>query len=207
MNPQTIKKENERFLRSIDITVNLNLPLIESPSELKPRGSREIAIRSVVLAHFIGVGYEEPVLECKNALQQYGLYEHCTPKEKILLESPSLTNQQKINCSWLKESIQALAWCMGMVELNLLNFCDKNLGSRLPLGSNPKKFIDEALLRPFDEIYREADLHFRAHWAWRDAQLKGVHCKLQSGIVVYRRRALDWAVGIPYDWDEIPLDT
>lgn len=207
VNPESVKSENERLLQSLGVAVNPTLPLVENPTELQPRTAREIVQRALVLGYVIGIGFGQSGDRLKAALRQHSLYEFTTPKERGLLDSNSPSKQDQINCTWLTECVQALAWCMEMVDLDLHRQCDDDLGPRFPIFADPEPFLATARLRNFDEIYAAADLHYRAHWACRDAQLKGESCPLNMGIIKERRRALDWALGVPFEWDEIPLDT
>ena len=64
-----------------------------------------------------------------------------------------------------------------------------------------------AQLRPFEELYAQADLHYRLHWAARQARLDGTEFPVPEMTVEMRRRALDWIIGVPEDWDDISTDT
>ena len=86
--------------------------------------------------------------------------------------------------------------------------CDDDLASRFPNPfSDPLSFISQASLQPFDLIYEQADLHFRLHWAARNAQLTGTRSPIHEGLIRERRKALDLVIGVELDWDEIPQDT
>jgi hypothetical protein len=207
LDPESVRRANEQLLQSLGVVINAALPGIEGPNELQPRSADEVGQRAVVLGYIIGIGFRQPGTRLLAALQQYGLYEATTPEERRLLNSNAPTRQEQINCTWLTECVQALAWCMGLVGLDLQRRCDDDLGPRFPIFKEPQPFIATAKLRPFEEIYRMADLHYRAHWACRDAQLNHLASPLNEGVVKERRRALDWVIGVPYKWDEIPLDT
>ena len=75
------------------------------------------------------------------------------------------------------------------------------------VAAGPAAFIASAALRPFEEIYRQADLHYRLHWAARNARLTGAEFPVTEGFIRERRKALDWVIGVEPDWDEIPSDT
>ncbi len=118
------------------------------------------------------------------------------------------TQQEKVNATWLTECVQSLAWCMGLVELNPFRRCDDDLASHFPAPfTDPSGFISDAVLRPLDEIYQQADLHYRLHWADRNARLIGTQCSVDEGLISERRKPLDWVIGVEADRDEIPLDT
>jgi len=76
---------------------------------------------------------------------------------------------------------------MKLVDLDLRETCDDDLGPRFPIFSDPEAFIRSAQLRPFEDIYRAADLHYRAHWACRNAQLMRSPETLNTSVVMERR--------------------
>ena len=77
-----------------------------------------------------------------------------------------------------------------------------------PAFSDPSDFIKGATLRSFDDIYAQADLHCRMHWAARNSRLTGAECPVKEGFfIAERRKPLDWVIGVEADWDEVPMDT
>ena len=125
-----------------------------------------------------------------------------------LLSKAEYTQQEKVNAVWLVECVQGLAWCLSLVELDPFKHCDDNLASHFPQPfGNPSKFISQAKLRPLGEIFQQVDLHYRLHWAARNARLRGRSCKIAEGFISERRKALDWAIGVELDWDRVPLNT
>jgi hypothetical protein len=76
-----------------------------------------------------------------------------------------------------------------------------------PAFTDPTPFIESATLRSFDDIYLQADRHYRLHWAARNARLTGSDCPIEEGFIRERRKPLDWVIGVADDWDEIPMDT
>jgi hypothetical protein len=104
--------------------------------------------------------------------------------------------------------MQSFAWCLGLAALDCFKHCDDDLASRFPDPfADPSGFIEAATLRPFDEIYRMADLHYRLHWATRQSRLMAGDFPISEGFVRERRKALDWVIGVEPDWDEVPSDT
>ncbi len=141
-------------------------------------------------------------------LRDTGLIEHASRNERNLLGRINPTEQDKIDAEWMAESVQGLAWCMGLVELDPFRGCDDNLASHLPKPfSDPSAFIDTARLKPFEEIYQQADLHYRLHWAARSAKLRGEQTAVREDWILERRKSLDWVIGVEGDWDKISLDT
>jgi hypothetical protein len=156
----------------------------------------------------IGIGFGADASRLKVSLGEFGLFEHASVKEQDLLSKSQHTQQEKVNVTWLTECVQSLAWCLRLVELDPFQRCDDDLASHFPRPfSDPRGFISEATLRPIEEIYQQVDLHYRLHWAARNARLRGHRSIADEGLISERRKALDWVIGVEADWDEVPLDT
>lgn len=208
MTPALAKTASQEFLRRHSVEVNEALPLIEAVEELSPQDARSVAIRSVVLSYVIGIGFGADSRRLKASLEQFGLLDRASVQERDLLCRSEFTQQQKVNATWLTECVQSLAWCLGLVELDPFRRCDDDLASHFPQPfTDPSRFISEATLRPMDEIYQQTDLHYRLHWAARNARLMGHRSRVDEGLISERRKALEWVIDVEADWDEIPLDT
>jgi hypothetical protein len=208
MSPVIAKTASHEFLRLHMIEINETLPFIEAADELHSQDVRSVAIRSVVLCYVIGIGFGAEAKRLKASLEEFGLFNHASPKEQDLLGRETHTAQEKINATWLIECVQSFAWCLGLVDLDPFRPCDNDLASHFPKPfKDPASFISEATFRPFNEIYQQADLHYRLHWAARNARLTGRPSKITESLISERRRALDWAIGVEFDWDEVGLYT
>jgi hypothetical protein len=206
--PALAKTKSHEFLKSHSVEINETLPLIEAMEELNPQDARSVAARIMVLSHVIGIGFGAGTERLRKSLEEFDLLKYASAKEQILLNKSEHTQQEKTNVTWLTECVQSLAWCLGLVDLNPFRMCDDNLANHFPKPfADPNNFISAATLRPFDEIYQQVDLHYRLHWAARNARLLGRHTNLVEGLISERRKALDWAIGVEANWDEIPLDT
>lgn len=208
MTPDAAKIISESFLREHGIEINVTLPIIETPSELSPQTSKAVATRGVVLSYIIGLGFGASGGQIKPALVDYGLIDALSANELQLVNSDAISDQDKINCTWLTECAQSLAYCLGLADLDPFRPCDDDLASHFPDPfSDPNPFIESAALRSFDDVYLQADLHYRIHWAARNSRLTGTGCPVKESFIRERRRPLDWVIGVEADWDEIPLDT
>ena len=208
MTPDAAKKRSEAFLRENGIAVNPTLPTLETLDELSPQSPIAVAKRAIVLSYMVGIGFGQAGERMKQPLVDYGLANAISRNELELLDSESITEQDRINCTWLTECIQSLGYCLGMTALDPFRSCDENLASCFPEAfTDPTTFIESATLRPFDEIYFQADLHYRIHWAARNARLTGSDCPIKEGFIGERRKPLDWVIGVEDDWDEVPMDT
>ncbi|MDM8562376.1 DUF4272 domain-containing protein [Candidatus Marithioploca araucensis] len=208
MDPEKLKLKSHFFLKKHSIPINESLPLIETIDELSPQDSKSVAQRIIILNHVIGIGFDAYPKKLLNALIEFDLLNFASTQERSLLSKKKHTDQEKIDATWQIECVQSLAWCLGLVDFNPLNDCDDNLASHFPKPyCEPKDFIESVKLRRWDEIFEQADLHYRIHWAARDSRLKSAESPVQEGLISERRKALDWVIGVEQDWDEIPLDT
>ena len=208
MTPSLAKTSSHEILRRYGVQINESLPEIEPREGLHPQDERSVAIRCVVLSHVIGIGFGGDAARLKGLLEEFDLYQFASPGEQDLLSRHEHTGQERVNATWLTECVQSLAWCLGLVDLDPFRRCDDDLASHLPPpAADPRDFISKATLRSFDEIYQQADLHYRLHWAARNARLMRHHCRVSEGLIGERRKALDWVVGVAANWDEIPDST
>lgn len=204
---EELKKRNTEYLRSIGIAVPDHLPQIEDLDEVNPRLASDVAGRLCALAYVIGLDYDVKGSELLKHLKYFNLMPYVSKYEKDVLNKNSIGDQDKINMSWLAESAQALAWCIGIADLDHFKHCEDDLADKIPIKFDPSEFIEEARLRPIEDIQRQSDLLYRMHWYTRHCGLEGQNCKLSGGIIFERRKAIDWVYGVEEEWDEVPMDT
>ena len=137
-------------------------------------------------------------------MKDFSLVPHASAHELDMLGRQKHTEQERIDATWMTECMQSFAWCLGLADLDHRKFCDDDLADCFPAPyEDPSVFIASATLRPFEEIYRQADLHYRLHWAARGAR----DATLSESLIRERRKALDWVIGVEADWDEVPGNT
>jgi Domain of unknown function (DUF4272) len=208
MTPEDAKQRSEQQLRQLGVRINPNLPLVEGPSELSPRDAQEVMSRAFVLSYVIGVGHGRPGTEMLERVRKAGLESVLTLQEQEWLAAKRLGPQTRAEVAWFVESVQACAWALGLVELHPLKHAPDELADHfLSPAIDPAARIRGARLRPNEELYAQADLFYRLHWAARQAQLDRTPFPQPEISVRMRRRALDWIIGVPYEWDEVPTDT
>ena len=175
---------------------------------IRDRIAESVAKRCMVISHIIGIGFGGAATKLREAVVKFGLLDSLSNHEKDMLSREKHTKQEKIDAEWLAECMQSFAWCLGLDSLEPLQYCGDDLASRFPAPfTDPSDFISGAVLRPYDEIYRQADLHYRLHWAARNARLTSIEFPVKEGLIRERRKALDWVIGVEADWDEVPSDT
>lgn len=208
VDPEKIKISSMKSLRSLGVEVADYLPTLEAESELSPKNSTDVARRCAVLNQIIGIGFGADLGGLRDSMIRYNIMDYTSDHERDMLTRASVTSQEKIDAEWVVECTQSFAWCLGLADLNPLNHCDDDLASCYPSPhEDPSSFIASAKLKSFSEIYGQADLHYRLHWAARNARLNQDDFPVSESIIRERRRALDWVIGVEDNWDEIPSDT
>ena len=206
MSSLEVKQQNELRLQELGVIVNASLPRIEEPVRLRPRSAQQVATRAWVLNCVAGVGSGRNADDVMDQLRATDLLDFLTPRERNMLRKPRFTTSDRAWSACLGEAAHGCAWAMCLLDTDPLEKSPPTLTSLFPPG-DPHPYILAARLRSFDEIYRRADLNYRLHWAARQARFDGTRFPLPEAHIQLRRHALDWVVGFPYDWDEMPLDT
>ncbi len=204
---EAIKRGSETRLRAVGVAIDPNLPLIDSLDEVQPRPARDAAGRACALGYIASLGFGADRDETAADLSRYHLDEWVTSRERALLDADAISEQDRIDCTWAPEAIQALAWALGLVSLDPTRHCDEDLASNFPVRSDPSDFIATAEIRSIRELQEEVDFHYRLHWWVRSCELSGARSGFDTDVVVERRRALEWLYGGCVAWDEISLDT
>ena len=130
----------------------------------------------------------------------------------IIVFSNELTKDQLVDFTWQYESINVLAWVLGLnKDLSFPNqLCDVRalLGYIAPC-ENFEEFLSKCNLIDVEDILDEFDLEYRYHWAVVDKRINESTNigELDGEIVVERRRALEWLFSDEEDWNDVSLDT
>ena len=117
-----------------------------------------------------------------------------------------------VEFSWRYEALFLLQWALGLVdELPLpRSICDAPQVERIMLDTDDNDLVGNAGLRPAKDILDALDLHFRLHWAARNAELgeRDSPENLDAGIILERHYALNWLVHFEdAGWDEVDTST
>jgi hypothetical protein len=215
-NPKTAeqrKNQTEKYLKSLNIPLNDHLPLIEEESEVKIREPKEIAERILILVYLAYVSEvpneKENVIDFMKANL---LWDKVSPDEKDLFQKEKLTEQETANISWRSEAVWLLLWTINRVdklELPTEQIEISEIVSKLPeFLTDPKEFIETALIRPTTEILDVSDLIYRLHWATRHTELNNLKSvDLNTSVIMERHYAINWVTYYADNWDEITTDT
>jgi hypothetical protein len=207
------KARTEKFLSSVGVPLNPNLPRVEDDSEVRLRDALDVARRSIVLYCMSAVGFGAESNRAFSWLQNQNLWDFVSPDEKALLTNEDPSEQQVVEASWRVESLWTLLWSMGKIDS--LEFptdtCDvEKVQDIMPVpDSDCESFLADSTLRSLPEVLDQVDLIYRIHWAVREAQLTGqtMPCWINPSVVYERHYALNWLVGYADQWDDITTDT
>ena len=216
--PQERRSKNNEIIKKMGIACNVNLPMTESSQEVQLKDLDTIARRAVATLLIIQVAcdvhngnYDEAKEYMPQWLNKFGVMGDLLPKEKALLDG-DFTPQDAIDISWTYEAYWSLVWALGLVDDmdEPFDICDCNLAIELVTRcSTLKDFKKKCRPRNIEDILDMLDLYYRYHWACVEKQINpdteiGY---LNPGVVVERRRGLEWLFSKETDWNNISLDT
>lgn len=219
MNENKIRKQNLNFLNSIEVKIEVELPLIELKNGIRSKIDIENRINLLHIFYTISLEGVKSIRFFKKYIQKEGWEKYLIRQEQHTLKSQKLTKQDKINYSWYKESLYALLWCSGIVgNKRLENFSEIDISDFYHLIPPEKPFHEytqSVAVRDYSDIYTELDLYFLLHWYVKNQINKGKKIfkifqkeeKFNESVIIERRRALEWVLDNSTPWDEISLDT
>ncbi len=189
-----------------------HLPWIEcDPSTLQ--NLEQIARRTMVIS-LLAV-YAEPDGMPKETLETYldlrNVRQDLTPKERAFLANSQPSENDRGPFTWQYEAAHVLLWALGYVDAlgGPTKYCTAQGVSSIVAPRSLSQLIENARPRSGDEIFDETDLHFRYHWAARNASLR--RQEAPAGLIVpvcyYRHYALNWLVDRETDWDDVDTST
>jgi len=216
--PEERRAKNNSFIKSSGIACFENLPMIEDEIKEKFKDIDTICKRAITslliiqLAFDANTGnYEEGREGIIKWLDKFDVKECLIPKEKALLDG-EYTKQDAIDISWTYEAYWSLVWALGLVNdiKKPYDICDCRTAINLVASCESfNEFKNKCKIRDINEIVNMLDLYYRYHWACVEKQVNpntniGL---LNPGVVVERRRGLEWLFSEEDDWNKISLDT
>lgn len=210
------KEHSDHLLATRGIHVAATLPPVIGATEVDLRSAQEVATRLLGLftvalrAEFLADGEDLPLADIETRLP-LGLAA-ATPRELEFLHDAAPAPEDLAQFGWRYECVNLLAWAIG--ALDTLPFpdaiCDVGTLAGLVLDADAAQFVAGAKLRPAAELIDALDLHYRLHWAARQADVDGKDAPdgFDAGVVLERHYALNWLVRFEgADWDDIDTPT
>lgn len=211
------KARSHRELERMGVVVLPSLPPIVASEEVRLRTPDEVARRALALlvvalrAESLNAGAPWPVPEMR---ARYPLgFEALSPREKTFMWNAVPETQAVIDHSWRYEALALLLWALELVEElpPPVVLCDAKATVVAATSVPADVLIESARLRSTDELLDAADLHYRLHWAARQAvqvEKREPPASLVPGVLAERRHALNWLLRFEdADWDHVKTPT
>ena len=219
---QTIQEErrtrsNQR-IKSMGIACFEDLPMLESSSQVQLKSIDEICKRAIaclistqVACDIQNDDYEESVKFFKPFLEKFSASDDLNYLEQKIF-SGNYSEQDVIDTGWEYEAYWSLVWALGLIDdiSDASDICDcEKAISFIRDKENFEEFKNQCQLRDIEEILDMLDLFYRYHWATVEKRVNPETPigNLIPGVVVERRRGLEWLISEEDDWHDISLDT
>jgi hypothetical protein len=210
------KARSDLAIAARKVAVPADLPPVVSEPELRLRTPEDVLRR--MLALFV-VAIRAESLTGDNPISAADLRQRFPPafagltdaeRDFIAQEAPS--EQEITRFLWRYEAILVLQWVLGLQDA--LPFadaiCDVSAISRTAIERGTEGLRKQPAMRPAEEILDALDLHYRLHWATRQAILKKLAAPagLNDGVLQERHHALNWLVRFEdREWDDVDTPT
>jgi hypothetical protein len=210
------KARSEAQLSPLRIRPPINLPPVTGAGEVLLREPAEVARRMLALcavalrAESVASGRPIPAADIAERLPL--AVAALSPREQAFLYDIAPEPQQVANFGWRYEALALLQWALGLTETLPLPtaVCDAPKAAQASFEHHSASFIAEAQLRPAAELLDALDLHYRMHWAMRQARIEQREppSGLLPGVIAERHYALNWLVRFEdKPWDEVDTPT
>jgi hypothetical protein len=210
------KARSEQLLAARQVHAPADLPPVVSEPELRLRAPEEILRR--MLALFVvairaeSLGSPHPIAVDDLRRRFPPAFAGLTDAERDFLAKDAPTEQDITQFLWRYEAILVLQWALGLQDA--LPFpdaiCDVAAISSTVIERGTEGLRKQPVARPGGDVLDALDLHYRLHWASRQALLKKtpVPAGLNDSVLQERHHALNWLVRFEdHDWDEVDTPT
>jgi hypothetical protein len=210
------KARSDEQLAARQITVPADLPPLVSEPELRLRSPEDVLRR--MLALFVvairaeSLNSSTPITVADLQQRFPPAFANLTDAERAFLAQEAPAAQEITQFLWRYEAILVLQWALGLQES--LPFadaiCDVASISSTVIERGTEGLRKQPVARAGSEILDALDLHYRLHWASRQAILKKtpVPAGLNDGVLQERHHALNWLVRFEdRDWDDVDTPT
>jgi len=204
---QNRKANSISQLKALSVPTLANLPVVRGESETALRTPEAITQRmyATLLCAAKATGLPQDQVDATIRARHLNDF---SPVEQAFLENPAPDENTMNTFSWRYESVNLLAWALGLIEKLPPANTSVDTGNLVPLlmGKPPEEIGAMSQLRPVNVILDELDLVYRMHWACVNARVKGEKPPeaLHPGIVYERYYALSWLVRAgDANWDDV----
>ena len=210
------KARSDELLAARKVIVPADLPPLVSEPELRLRAPEDVLRR--MLALFV-VAIRAESLTGDTPIAAADLQQRFPPAfaglsdaERAFLAQETPAQQEITQYLWRYEAILVLQWALGLQDALAFAdaICDVSAISRTAIERGTEGLRKQPAMRPAAEILDALDLHYRLHWATRQALLKkyAAPAGLNDGVLQERHHALNWLVRFEdRDWDDVDTPT
>jgi len=210
------KEKTDKLLSEMGINVPKHLPPLISEPELRLRSGEEIAQRALAIfaaavrAETLNTDQPMSAAEIQSRLPH--ATDYLTAEERLFLFDDSPAPETIAKFGWRYECAFVLEWALGLVPKlpHPGAICDVPMVAAVVMQNFRSGNFKKVKVRRAEEILDALDLHYRLHWAVRDAQVKKADAPngLLPGVVLERHYALNWLVRFEdADWDHVDTPT
>ncbi len=203
--------KTKEWAESLNIDTQDILPPSEDITESYCRTASEVATRTIILHSIVAAAAGIDMERITGWLQDQNLWEHVSPRERSILQSPRRFKEDRSGAHWLQEAQWALLWTIQKVEgLGLpTKTCDhiKLVDDIMPVlgGDDIDLFISSVEFRPAAEISAENDRISRIYYhAQKAADKDEMPEDLIYGVLYNRYLSFRWLT-TDEPWDEVDM--
>jgi hypothetical protein len=185
-------------------------------SEVNLREASEVALRAlallVVAVRAESLNQGEPLSTAELRERLPGGFRALSTVELEFLQQDAPEQQAIANHAWRYESLTVLLWALGLLEAlpPATEICDVPKVAGILFQADSERLIRDATLRTTPALLDALDLHFRLHWAVRQARHdeREPPAQLEPGVVMERHHALNWLTCFQSaEWDDVDTPT
>jgi hypothetical protein len=210
------KARSDELLAARKVAVPADLPPVVSEPELRLRAPEDV-LRRMLALFVVAIRAEslsggQPIAADELQKRFPPAFAGLTDAERNFLAQEKPTEEEATRFLWRYEAILVLQWALGLQDgLPFADaICDVSAISRTAIERGTEGLRKQPAMRPATEILDALDLHYRQHWATRQAILKKspAPAGLNDGVLQERHHALNWLVRFEdRDWDDVDTPT
>jgi Domain of unknown function (DUF4272) len=183
----------------------------ESNYKTNVRHPYEVAQRVLAILAVLDRTFSQDAAPTLEWVYSYGIDRYFSTAERDFYFARDVTEEERVNFSWLAESLAMMLWSLGYVDdLPPLDrrFNPTDIPYLYNITNSTAQFLGDACLRHPDALTIAEEQHCQAHWQAMHAETstRAISCAIDPEIIYERRYAISWLVGWGESWENVPLD-
>lgn len=213
------KDKSIDILKRTGIPYSTELPCLYDDEDVRVKSKEEVckrAITSLVVAQVAydieNDDYEESLKTFVPILEQYNVQDCLNAQEKKIIDG-TYTQKDVDDIDMAYECYWALCWYLGLLNdsdlTNVSTICDGERAISFVVNcANFEEFYNKCEVRNVDELLDMEDLFYRLNWGINESIVRGEanNLRVNSDVVMARRRGLEWIISDKTDWNDIELN-